>query len=80
MKGLLFFLTALATLMVTSCSTSQEITIPLSESVELDDTYTIIWNGISKAYRYEGGKWLRAESYDYQFDVVQNDMTRYGSR
>ena len=58
-------------LILASCSSSKQIIVPLSDSIELDDTYTIIWNGVSKAYRYEGGQWLRAESYDYQFNVVQ---------
>lgn len=58
-------------MILAGCSTSKQITIPLNTSVEMDDTYTIIWNGISKAYRYKNGQWLRAESYDYQFDVVQ---------
>ena len=50
---------------------SQKTTIPLNTSVEPDDAYTIIWNGVSKAYRYENGNWSRDESYDYQFSVVQ---------
>lgn len=52
-------------------ATGQKTVIPLSNTVELDDTYTIIWNGISKAYRYKDGNWNRDESYDYQFNVVQ---------
>lgn len=52
-------------------ATGQKTVIPLSSTVELDDTYTIIWNGISKAYRYKNGSWNRDESYDYQFNVVQ---------
>lgn len=71
MKKVIFSATAIAFMLLTSCSTSKQVTVPLSSSVELDDTYTIIWNGISKAYSYENGQWLRAESYDYQFDVVQ---------
>lgn len=71
MKKTIFFTTAIALMLLIGCSTSKQATLPLSSSVELDDTYTIIWNGISKAYRYENGEWLRAESYDYQFDVVQ---------
>lgn len=51
--------------------TSQKTIIPLNKSIEPDDTYTIIWNGISKAYRYEKESWNRDESYDYQFNVVQ---------
>ena len=71
MKKMIFSATAITFMILTSCSTSKQVTVPLSRSVELDDTYTIIWNGISKAYRYENGQWLRAENYDYQFDVVQ---------
>lgn len=71
MKKVVLFATAAIFIVLAGCSTSKQITVPLSNSVELDDIYTIIWNGISKAYRYENGQWLRAESYDYQFDVVQ---------
>jgi len=71
MKKVFFSAAAIAAMILTSCSTSKQVIVPLSRSVELDDTYTIIWNGISKAYRYENGQWLRTENYDYQFDVVQ---------
>jgi len=71
MKKIIFSATAIAFMILASCSTSKQVIVPLNRSVELDDTYTIIWNGVSKAYRYENGQWLRAESYDYQFDVVQ---------
>lgn len=71
MKNVFFYAAALAVMVLTSCSTSNEVIVPLSRSLELDDTYTIIWNGISKAYRYDNGQWVRAENYDYQFDVVQ---------
>lgn len=71
MKKAAFFATSIFLLILAGCSTSQQVIVPLSRSVDLDDTYTIIWNGISKAYRYENGQWLRAAGYDYQFDVVQ---------
>lgn len=71
MKKLVFSIAAMAVMILMSCSAPRQTVIPLSRSVELDDTYTIIWNGISKAYRYENGQWTRAENYDYQFDVVQ---------
>jgi hypothetical protein len=58
-------------LIVVSCSSSKQVIVPLSDTIELDDTYTIIWNGISKAYCYENGQWLRAGNYDYHFNVVQ---------
>lgn len=71
MKKLFLYAAALLLLVVTGCSSSNQVIVPLSRSVLLDGTYTMIWNGISKAYRYENGQWVRAESYDYQFDVVQ---------
>jgi hypothetical protein len=57
------------------CSSAEQGTIPFSRSVTPDDAYTIIWHGVSKAYRYNDGKWLRDESYDYEFDVVQKRYT-----
>lgn len=77
MKKAIISAIAIANGFLTSCNTSKQVTVPLSPSVALDDTYTIIWNGISKAYRYESGQWLRAETYDYQFNVVQK---RYNNR
>jgi len=71
MRKTFFSATAIISMILASCSSSKQLIVPLNRSVELDDTYTIIWNGVSKAYRYENGQWLRAESYDYQFDVVQ---------
>ncbi|MDX2247278.1 MAG: hypothetical protein SF052_10900 [Bacteroidia bacterium] len=59
-----------------SCTVSEKAIIPLSEEIKIEDTYTIIWNGTSKAYRYEEGQWERAENYDYQFSVIQK---RYDS-
>lgn len=53
------------------CGKTDPGVIPHSRSVDLDDTYTIIWHGVSKAYRFEDGAWHRFESYDYTFDVVQ---------
>jgi hypothetical protein len=71
MKKVIFSVATITALVFASCSSSKQAIIPLNPFVELDDTYTIVWNGISKAYRYENGQWLRAENYDYQFDVTQ---------
>lgn len=71
MKKVIISVATITAMIFASCSTPKQAIIPLNRSVELDDTYTIIWNGISKAYLYENGQWVRAESYDYQFDVVQ---------
>jgi hypothetical protein len=62
---------ALASIWLSSCASSQKAIIPLNNKVVVEDTYTIIWNGISEAYRFVDGNWIRAENYDYQFDVVQ---------
>lgn len=71
MKKTIISLVALAALGIASCNSTGKATLPLSNTLLLDDTYTIIWNGTSQAYKYEDGKWLRAERYDYQFDVIQ---------
>jgi hypothetical protein len=71
MKKLTFSIFTVASLWLTSCATSQNSVIPFSNKVVVEDTYTIIWNGISEAYRYDNGNWVRAENYDYQFNVTQ---------
>lgn len=54
-----------------SCSNTSKVIVPLSLQANIEGTYTIIWNGTSKAFRHVEGQWKRAESYDYVFDVVQ---------
>jgi hypothetical protein len=77
MKQMLFYLSAIALLWLSGCSASNKVIIPLSSQVVVDDTYTIIWNGSSIAYRYVNEKWERAANYDYQFSVMQK---RYDNR
>jgi hypothetical protein len=71
MKNALYFIMASIVLGLSGCSTSSKIIVPLTNQVVVDDTYTIIWNGTSTAYRYVDGKWDRAANYDYQFSVMQ---------
>ncbi len=71
MKKIILGSTAIFSLLITSCSTTKTSIIPLEKSLVLEETYTIIWNGISKAYIYKNGEWMRAENYDYTFDVIQ---------
>lgn len=59
------------TLFLTSCGPGLKIVVPLSPQAKVEDTYTIIWNGTSEAYRYVEGEWQRDSTYDYVFDVVQ---------
>jgi hypothetical protein len=61
----------LVTLFLTCCSSSKKITIPVNTKVSFEDTYTIIWNGYSKAFIYKDENWQRAETFDYYFDVIQ---------
>jgi hypothetical protein len=49
----------------------KQVTIPLTATVQIEDTYTIIWNGVSLAYRYNNNAWERDARYDYVFDVIQ---------
>lgn len=65
------FILAFILIALWSCSSSKKGTIPFSQTLLIDDTYTIIWNGVSHAYRYENKNWVRDEQYDYQFDVIQ---------
>jgi len=65
------FILAIILLALWSCSSSKKATIPFSQTLLINDTYTIIWNGVSHAYRYENKNWVRDEQYDYQFDVIQ---------
>jgi hypothetical protein len=54
-----------------SCSSSKTAIVPLTPKAQIEDTYTIIWNGLSEAYRFTDGQWKRDETYDYVFDVIQ---------
>jgi predicted HAD superfamily hydrolase len=71
LKKSMIVILAITSLFLTSCATMKEIIIPLSDKAEIEDTYTIIWNGTSQAYRYVNEKWERDEKYDYIFDVIQ---------
>jgi hypothetical protein len=57
--------------MIAACSRPAKVIVPLTAEAKIEDTYTIIWNGYSHAYRYGNGAWVRDEKYDYVFDVVQ---------
>jgi hypothetical protein len=64
-------ITIFATLIFISCSTTKKVIIPVESRQVFEDTYTIIWNGYSKAFVYKNDSWLRAETFDYYFDVIQ---------
>lgn len=58
--------------LMSACNLTQKTAIvPTIANSDFEDTYTIIWNGKSEAYIYAGGKYVRNETYDYVFNVVQ---------
>lgn len=71
MKTLIKSVLSIISLAFVSCTSTKQVIVPLSTNAIVEDTYTIIWNGTSQAYRYINEKWERDEKYDYIFDVVQ---------
>lgn len=58
---------------MSACSTVNKTAIvPITPKLEFEDAaYTIIWNGKSEAYMYVDGQYVRNETYDYVFNVIQ---------
>ena len=78
MKRLSVFLAVAIATFLTSCGTSNKIIIPLSKTLpSIDDNYTIVWVGKGESYVYLDGKYVRNESNDYSFEVIQR---RYGNK
>lgn len=71
MKKMFISIATTALVFVKGCSVSNKVIIPLSKQLLVEDTYNIIWNGTSIAYRFANEKWERAANYDYQFSVIQ---------
>lgn len=71
MKKIVFALSALA--LMSACSTVNKTAIvPITPKLVFEDAaYTIIWNGKSEAYMYVDGQYVRNETYDYVFNVIQ---------
>ncbi|GAB4409478.1 MAG: hypothetical protein OHK0039_13190 [Bacteroidia bacterium] len=65
------YLMLLFVLPLAACTPTRQPVVPLQRSYDLEVPYTIIWYGVSEAYRYSDGGWQRDWSYDYVFDVVQ---------
>lgn len=62
---------------LSSCGTSNEVIIPTSKTLPtVEDNYSIIWDGSGEAYVFNAGRYVRNESNDYSFEVVQR---RYGN-
>jgi hypothetical protein len=78
MKRLSVFLAVAIATFFTSCGTSNKIIVPLSKTLpSIDDNCTIVWVGKGESYVYLDGKYVRNESNDYSFEVIQR---RYGNK
>jgi major membrane immunogen (membrane-anchored lipoprotein) len=77
MKNFSIYLAVAIIVLLTSCGTSNKIIIPTSKTLpSIDDNYTIVWVGSGKSYVFVDGEYVRSESNDYSFEVVQR---RYGN-
>jgi hypothetical protein len=73
MKTTVKFVLAIGTLaLMNACGIAKKTTVvPTTSQLEFEDTFTIIWNGKSEAYRYNKGTYVRDNTYDYTFNVIQ---------
>lgn len=72
MKKLSISLAVAMVTFLTSCKTSNKVIVPISKELpSTHDNYTIVWVGTGKSYVYLDGKYVRNESNDYSFEVVQ---------
>jgi hypothetical protein len=70
------FTIGVITLMSACDSIKKTAIVPITPKSDFEDTYTIIWNGKSEAYRFIDGQYVRDETYDYIFTVVQKRYDR----
>ena len=78
MKCSFFASLVLATIIFASCTTSKQVIIPTSKTLPSnDDNYIIIWSGIGESYLYKNNQYIRSETNDYSFEVVQR---RYNNK
>jgi hypothetical protein len=73
MKTTAQLILAIGTLaLMNACGSAKKTAImPSASKIEFEDTFTIIWNGKSEAYRYVKGEYVRDDTYDYTFNVIQ---------
>jgi hypothetical protein len=77
MKRLSIYLTLAIATFLTSCGNHKKLIVPLSKELySIHDNYPIVWVGSGISYIYLDGEYVRSESNDYSFEVVQR---RYGN-
>lgn len=65
-------------LLLASCSNTRESIIPYSPSLpSIEDNVTLVWVGQGRSYVFKEGTYVRDETNDYAFEVIQR---RYGNR
>ncbi len=73
-----FCLPVIILLLLASCSTTRESIIPYRTSLpSIEDNVTLVWVGQGRAYVFEESTYVRDETNDYAFEVIQR---RYGNR
>ncbi len=78
MRKLFFHFAIIIAFLITSCGSTNTNAIPLSKELpSINDNYTIVWVGTGESYIHVDGKYVRNESNDYSFEVVQR---RYDSK
>jgi len=78
MKKLSIYLLALTSLLLGQCTSSSKLVVPTSDKLpNIDNNYSIVWVGSGESYFYNNGEYVRSESDDYAFEVVQR---RYGRK
>ncbi|MBX2876020.1 MAG: hypothetical protein KTR30_28120, partial [Saprospiraceae bacterium] len=77
MKASILFFGTIITSLLISCGTTQQQGIPTSDQLpQITDNYSIVWVGSGESFLFKQGKYIRSESNDYAFEVVQR---RYGN-
>lgn len=78
MKKISVYLSVAIITFLSSCRTSNKVIIPTTKTLPtIEDNYSIVWVGSGEAYVFKAGKYVRNESNDYSFEVVQR---RYANR
>ena len=77
MKKMTMLLAVATVGFLTSCGSPNKIIVPLSSELpSVEDNYAIVWVGKGLSFLYSNGEYVRNESNDYSFEVVQR---RYGN-
>ena len=72
MKSSMFLFGIVLALFLASCGTTQQSGIPSSDQLpQITDNYSIVWVGTGESFLFKDGKYIRTESNDYAFEVVQ---------